>query len=99
MRNRVIPPALADAQRSYMAITGVQISQTEVQRLSSALHGGASIADAVRAVHAFFAEPIDWEVERALFAARLAKLSRGACRVNLIIGCVACGNVRPATAA
>lgn len=51
---RNIPDDLADAQHRYMALTGVQIGQTEVQRLSAALHGGQSVRDAVAAVYAFF---------------------------------------------
>jgi hypothetical protein len=57
--NRPIPADLLEAQRCYMALTGVQISQTEVQRLSAALHGGASIPEAVAVVHEFFATPIN----------------------------------------
>lgn len=68
---RDIPDDLADAQYRYMALTGVQISQTEVQRLSAALHGGQSIHDAVEAVYAFFSTPIDWKAERELLAAKL----------------------------
>ena len=91
---RRISPDLLKAQCRYMARTGVQISQTEVQRLSAALQGGASIADAVTIVFEFFARPIDWEAERQEFAKWLDKRSRGECQVKLNIELAARGNTQ-----
>lgn len=93
-RGRRISPDLLKAQRRYMGRTGVQISQTEVQRLSAALQGGASIADAVAIVFEFFARPIDWDAERQQFAKWLGKRSRGKCQVKLNIEIAARGEVQ-----
>lgn len=68
-----------------MALTGVQISQTEVQRLHGALSGGASIKDAAQAVFDFFATPIDWDAERKAFAEWLAKRSCGKLRGTVVV--------------
>ena len=77
-----------------MARTGAQISRTEVQRLSAALQGGASIVDAVTIVFEFFARPIDWDAERQEFAKWLEKRSRGKCRVILNIELAARGKTQ-----
>lgn len=82
---RSIPDDLADAQHRYMALTGVQISQTEVQRLAAALHGGQSVHDAVAAVYAFFSTPIDWEAERRAFADWVAERRRGSIDAIVLI--------------
>lgn len=91
---RRISPDLLKAQCRYMARTGVQISQTEVQRLSAALRGGASIADAVTIVFEFFARPIDWDTERQEFAKWLEKRSDGKCQVRLNIELAARGEAQ-----
>ena len=75
---REIPADLKAAQEAYMAETGNQISQTEIQRLSGALAGGMSIEDAVRDAREFYDKPIDWNAERAAFKAETdAKKSYG----------------------
>lgn len=69
----IVPhPHLEAAQHAYMARSGTQISQTEIQRLHWSLSGGATIDDAVATVYEFFATPIDWEAEREALAARPA---------------------------
>ncbi len=84
---RYIPDDLREAQLRYMAKTGAQISQTEVQRLSAALQGGATVDHAVALVFDFFATPIDWDAERRSFAQWLARRRRGKIvgRVNITV--------------